>query len=58
MLFAFIAVLVFTLSSRKVLFINRKENKPLKDFLRELQISRLNYGKVINRWNGKFSEYF
>ena len=48
-IFAFIAVLAFKLLNRKVLFINRKDNgNSLKVvyFLREQQISRVNYCKI------------
>ena len=59
--FAFIAVLVFHLLSRKVVFINRKSNRnyyKVGCFLRKWQISRVNYCKIINSWNAKFSGYF
>ena len=58
---AFIAVLVFKLMSRKVLFINRKDNRncyKVDYFLRKYQISRVNYCKIINSWKVKFSGYF
>ena len=44
-IFAFIAVLVVKLLSRKVLFINRKA-------------ARVNYCKTVNSWYAKFSRYF
>ena len=60
-IFVFIAVLVVKLLSRKVLFINRKDNRScykVGHFLREWQISQVNYFKIINSWNAKFSGYF
>ena len=60
-IFTFIAVLIFKLLSRKVLFINRKGNRNCKKvgyFLRKHQISQVNYCKIINSWNAKFSGYF
>ena len=59
-IFTFIAVLVFKLLSRKVLFINRKNNKNLKSRLlfKTIAISRVNYCKIIHSWNEKFSGYF
>ena len=60
-IFALVAALVFKLLSRKVLFINRKDNRnylKVGYFLRKHQISRVNYWKIINRWNAKFPGYF
>ena len=59
--FTFIAVLVLKLLSRKVLFINRKDNRNCQKvgyFLRKQQISRVNCCKIKNSWNAKFSGYF
>ena len=59
--FGFIAVLVFKLLSRKVLFINRKDNRNCQKvdyFLRKQHISRVNYCEIINIWNAKFLGYF
>ena len=47
--FAFIAALVFKLLSRKVLFINKKDNGA--NFTGKSL-------KIINSWNAKFSGYF
>ena len=50
-IYAFIAVLFFMLLSRKVLFINKKDNKKLlknRLLLRKWQISLVNYCKIIN----------
>ena len=58
--FAFIAALIFTLLSRKVVFINRKDNRnwwKVGYFLRKQHISRVNYCKIIDSWNVKFSGY-
>ena len=58
-IFALIAVLVFKLLGRKVLFINKKDNRncsKVSYFLRKEQILRVYYCKVINSWNEKFSE--
>ena len=52
-IFAFIAVLFKKILSLKVLFINRKDNRNNRR-----QISRVNYCKIINSWNTKFSGYF
>ena len=52
---------VFKLFSRKVLLINRKDNRncyKVGYFLRKYQISRVNYWKIKNSWNEKSSEYF
>ena len=60
-IFAFIAGLVFKLLSRKVLFINRKDNRNYEKvgyLLRKLQILRVNFCKITNSWNAKFSGYF
>ena len=60
-IFAFTAVLVFKLLSRKVLFLNRKGNRNCEKigyFLRKQQISRVSCCKIINSWNAKFSGYF
>ena len=56
--FASIAVLVFKLLSRKVLFIHRKDNRNCEKvgYLSKLQISQVNYCKIS--WNVKFSGYF
>ena len=56
-IFAFIAVLVFKLFSRKILFINRKHNRNCQKvdyFLRKQQISRVNYCKTINSVSHQF----
>ena len=48
-IFAFIAVVVFKLLSRNVLFINRKDNRNCQKvgyFLRKQQISWVNYCKI------------
>ena len=56
-IFSFIAVLVFKLLSRKVLFTNRKDNRGrLKSRL--LFKKRANYYKVTKSWNVKFLGYF
>ena len=58
---AFIAVLVFKLLSRKVLFRNRKDNMSCLKvgyFLRKLQIFLVNHCKITNSWNAKFLGYF
>ena len=58
--FAFIVVLVFKLLSRKVLFINRKDNRNCQKvgyFLRKKQILLVNYFKIIDSSNEKFSGY-
>ena len=50
-IFSFIAVLVFKSLSRKVFFINRKDNRSCKKvgyFLRKQQILQVNYCKIIN----------
>ena len=60
-IFAFIAGLVFKSLSRRVLFINRKDNRnryKVDYFLRKQQISRVNYCKIMNSWNATFSGYF
>ena len=52
--FIFIAVLVFNSLSRKVLFINRKDNRnclKVGYFSGKQQISWVNYCKVMNSWN-------
>ena len=57
-IFPFTVALVFRLLSRKVLFINKKDNRNCEKvgyFLRKKQISRVNYCKIINSWNAKFS---
>ena len=51
--FPFIAVLVFKLLNRKVLFINREEGYLLK----KSKISRVNYCKIINSYYLKFSGF-
>ena len=59
--FAFIAVPVFKLLSHKVLFMNKIDNRNCKKvgyFLRNWQIPRITYYKIINSWNAKFSVYF
>ena len=51
----------FQLMSRKFLFTNRKDNKNCQKvsyFLRKQHISRLNYCKIMNSWNTKFSKCF
>ena len=50
-IFVFEPALVFTLLSCKVLLINKKCK-------RKLQISRLNYCKIIHSWDAKCSGYF
>ena len=53
-IFSFITVLVFKLLSRKVLFINRNDNRnclKIDYFLRKWQHSPVNYCKIINSWN-------
>ena len=58
--FESIAILVFKLLSREVLFINRKDNRNCWEvgyFLRKYQISGVNYCKIINGCE-KFSGYF
>ena len=60
-IFAFIAALVFKLSSCKVLFMSRKDKRnclKVGYFLRKYQTSRVNYFKILNNWNDKFSGYF
>ena len=60
-IFTFTVVLVSILLSRKVLFINRKDNRncyKVGYFLRKQQISQVNYCKIINSWNVKFSGCF
>ena len=50
-IYAFIAVLFFMLLSRKVLFINKKDNKKLlknRLLLRKWQIALVDYCKIIN----------
>ena len=56
-IFAFIAVLICQSLSRKVMWINRKHNR---NWLLSIKypISRVNYCKMINCWNAKFSGYF
>ena len=58
--FAFIAVLIFKLLSRKYLFINRKDNRNcyrVGYVLRKQQISRVIYCNIIKSWNANFSGY-
>ena len=53
-IFAFIAVLVFKLLSRKILFVNWKDNRncwKVDYFLRKKEISRENYSKIVGTWN-------
>ena len=60
-IFAFTAISVFKLLSHKILFIKRKDNRNCYKVgycLRKQQISQLNYCKIINSWNTKFSGYF
>ena len=60
-IFAFTAILVFKSLSRKVLFIDRKDNRNCQKedyFLRKLKFSGVNYSKFMNSWNAKFSGYF
>ena len=50
-IFAFITVLVIKLKSCKVLFINTKDKRnryKIGYLSRKLQISRINYSKIIN----------
>ena len=56
--FALITVLVLKSLSRRVLFINRKDNRNCRLLLRKQQISRANYCKFIHSWNAKVSGYF
>ena len=58
--FAFIALLVFKLLSRKVLFINKTDKKIVKSRLlfKEIANFTVNYCKIVNSWNAKFSGYF
>ena len=51
---AFIAILIFKLLSRKVLFINRKDKRNYKN----VGFFKGNYFKIIKSWNAKFSGYF
>ena len=58
---AFIAALDFKLLSRKVLFINKTDNRNCERvgyFLKTQQVSRVNYCKIINSWSAKFSDTF
>ena len=48
-IFAFIAVLVFELLSRKVLFINRKDNRNLKSRLLVRKLANF-MGKVLQNY--------
>ena len=60
-IFAFMAVLLFKLLSGKCLSINRKDYRncyQVRYFLRKYKISRVNYCKIINSLNAKFSGYF
>ena len=60
-IFKFIAVLVFKLFSHQVFFIKTKDNssrEKMRYFLKKQQISRVNYCKIINSQNAKFSRYF
>ena len=60
-IFQFIAVLVYKLLIHKFLFINRGVNRnsyKVPYFLTKLQISHVNYCKIINSRNGKFAGYF
>ena len=60
-IFTFIAVLIFKLSSREILFINTKDHRNCEKvgyFLRKEQTSRVNYCKVKNSSNAKFLGYF
>ena len=53
-IFTFIAVLVFKLLSRNVLFINWKDNRncwKVDYFLRKKETSRENYSKIVGTWN-------
>ena len=59
--FGFIDAVVFKILSRKVSFINRKDNRNCKKVsyvLIKWQISVGNYCKIIDSWNPKFSGYF
>ena len=59
-IFAFMAVLVFKLFSREVLFINRKDNRNLKSRLLFKKLASFT-GKLLqnyNSWNAKFPGYF
>ena len=59
--FAIIALPVFKLLSRKVLFINKKDNRNCYNvghFLRKQQISRVNSCKIVNDWNPEFLGQF
>ena len=53
-IFAFTTTVILKLLSRKVLFINRKDNRNRQKvgyFLRKYQILRVNYCKIVNSWN-------
>ena len=55
-----IDVLVFKLLHRRVLLIKRKDKidcYKVGYFLRKKHISWVNYCKIINSWNAKFSGY-
>ena len=60
-IFTFIAILVFKLLNRKILFINKKDNRncyKVEYFLRKQQIIRVNYCKIVNAGNANFLGYF
>ena len=59
-IFAFIDVQVFKLLYRRVSLIKRKDKidcYKVGYFLRKKHISWVNYCKIINSWNAKFSGY-
>ena len=60
-IFAFIAILIFKLLNRKVLFINKKDNRNYQKvgyFLRKQQILRVIFYRIINTWNPNFQDTF
>ena len=60
LMFEFIAVVVFNLLSRKVLFRNRKNDRNCEKvgyFFKKIPNFTVNYCKIINSWDGKFSGY-
>ena len=60
LMFEFIAVVVFNLLSRKVLFRNRQNDRNCEKvgyFFKKIPNFTVNYCKIINSWDGKFSGY-
>ena len=60
-IFAFISILVFRILNRKVLFINRRNNRNFKKNTLLFKKTAKFMGKLLqitNNWNAKFSEYF